>query len=495
MQTNLTRTQGSSFFQPWLIRATCAAVIFSIVTTVLKTQKISDEQTSYLWGSVCAIGTYMLSKNLMLPFSSIVEQKAKPRTAETRKQEIIEETNPSVKETIPTSESAAMSDEQIIKELNLSSMNFSGKAQRAICDNFRSKSPILDLSNCDIRQIPEGLQKFTWLQHINLQDNYCLGNLAHLENLPRLLTVNVWGTAIARNKSAPPLPNVKIIATELEAIHQMLQNLTSLPSLRKIDLSSLPKEDHHKLLSWLKKITNRDTGWMGMYRFAPWESDSSKVATQVLTLLKNALQDKSFYSKNFMPFIEKSIASHSLGNDCVYACNDIMDQWRLHKIDTLSKEEMQSVLDYMFRKHIAEQLGREADPEKSHEIFASPLKYQHTFCRELGIELTFEETSGLQSSVSSAEQAQFQKLIHDKSLRNEFYISFVQKHKCLGKSTQENLDQIDQAKIAKLQEMAELQREISPKDYSKAVQDVEASFEKLKRETLLEAISEFTNSI
>ncbi|MBX9924308.1 MAG: hypothetical protein K2Y01_09380 [Rhabdochlamydiaceae bacterium] len=48
----------------WIAGTTSALIVFGVVSSIFQSQKITEENTSYLWGAVCAIGAYAFSKSL-----------------------------------------------------------------------------------------------------------------------------------------------------------------------------------------------------------------------------------------------------------------------------------------------------------------------------------------------------------------------------------------------------------------------------------------------
>ncbi|GAB4491980.1 MAG: hypothetical protein OHK0019_13030 [Saprospiraceae bacterium] len=73
----------------------------------------------------------------------------------------------------------------------------SKEALRLIAENKRTKAISLDLSFCDLKQLPSELSECVWLTELRLNDNEELSDLSSLKNLQNLQKLSVSDTQVA----------------------------------------------------------------------------------------------------------------------------------------------------------------------------------------------------------------------------------------------------------------------------------------------------------
>lgn len=114
---------------------------------------------------------------------------------------------------------------------------------------FQPKSGILDLSNQDLKQLPEGVLLYKEeLESINLNNNLFEDFPYELLEMPNLRTINIENNNITilnldfLTNKVPELQNLHLTANDIEVVRglEKLKNLTTL-SLSKNRLSTLPK--------------------------------------------------------------------------------------------------------------------------------------------------------------------------------------------------------------------------------------------------------------
>ena len=138
-----------------------------------------------------------------------------------------------------------------IRQLNIE--NYSLEVQKKIIASYDEKSPLLDLSSCNLTHIPECLSTFSWINHLNLSDN----QLKILPvNLPSLKELNVSNNQFTdfpwREGQFSDLQTLNISGNQLTTFFISKDRVReSFPRLENLDISMNPIDDinlnSHKL--------------------------------------------------------------------------------------------------------------------------------------------------------------------------------------------------------------------------------------------------------
>ena len=108
------------------------------------------------------------------------------------------------------------------------------KAAQLIAEEVKQKTGKLDLSFCELEQIPADIAAMNWLKELTLFSN-SITAVTNLENIPGLQLLNLETNRINEIPNLQALPNLQHLNLGGNAIHE-IKNLEAVPHLKKLDL-------------------------------------------------------------------------------------------------------------------------------------------------------------------------------------------------------------------------------------------------------------------
>lgn len=104
------------------------------------------------------------------------------------------------------------------------------KAEERITEAKRSRDTYLNLSNCDLTELPKTLIELTWLKELNLSNNTNLRDLAPIKGLVQLQLLSVAKTQVSDLEPIKNLAQLQI----LNVSNTQVRNLAPIKDLRQL---------------------------------------------------------------------------------------------------------------------------------------------------------------------------------------------------------------------------------------------------------------------